>query len=240
MTQASAKEELMTRLGSLLFCATLVLGAALLSCGSGSGGGSGGSGGVLGGSGGGGVQGGSGGTGVGGTEAVLAIVPGDGTITGWVRNPSEPKVANKAAAIATTVTEAVDLIDGGADPWYAPPYTPNVFAWQNYMNTTVNPPDGYTVKMYILQMPTAAQATALYASLVDGTHSLYTSTPEPFAEMSPAVGDASRIVNSGIDWWINFRKGAYYCEIFLGYAEKTDMAGKQQAIDFVTAIAAKM
>ncbi|MBN2575191.1 MAG: hypothetical protein JXP73_11570 [Deltaproteobacteria bacterium] len=223
----------MTRLGSLSFCAALAMGAALLSCGGGSGG--------EGGTGGGGGVGGSGGAGVGGTEAVLAIVPGDGTVGGWVRDPSDPLVANKAAAIAVTMQEAVDLIDGGADPYYQPPaFSPNVFAWQNYKNTTVNPPDGYTIKMYILQMPTADQAAALYGALVDGSHSLYSSTPEPWTDMSPAIGDASRIVNSGIDWWINFRKGVYYGEVFLGYAEKTDAAGKQQTIDFVNALAAKM
>jgi hypothetical protein len=214
----------------LFFCATLAVGAALLSCGGGSGGGSGGSGG-----------GGAGGSGVGGTDAVLAIMPADNAVTGWVRDPSEPKVANKVAAIALTLTEAVDLIDGGADPFYEPPaFSPNVFGWQNYINSSVNPPDGYTLRLYVLQMPSAAQATALYDALVDGSHSLYSNPSIAWTDMSPPVGDKARITNSLTDWWINFRKGVYYCEVRLTYAESTDLVGKQQTIDFATAVASKM
>ena len=147
-------------------------------------------------------------------------------------------MANKVAAIATTQTAAVDLIDGGADPFYNASFAPTVFAWQNYMNSTVNPPDGYTLKLYVLLMPSAAQATALYDSLVDGTHSLYSTNT--WTDMSPAIGDKSRITNSGTDWWINFRKGVYYCEVRLTYAEKTDLAGQKQTSDFATAVALKM
>ena len=225
----------MTRLGSLIFCATIGMGAVLLSCGGGSSGGSGGSGGSAGG--------GAGGTaGAGGTDVVSAIVPGDNKVRDWVRDPSEPKVANMVAAIATTKTAAVDLIDGGADPFYAST-TPNVFAWQNYINTNFKPADGssgYLLKLYVLQMPSAAQATSLYTSLLDGTHSLYSSNANPWVTMSPAIGDEARIVNSLTDWWINFRKGVYYCEVRLTYSESSDAVGKQQTIDFATAVAANM
>jgi hypothetical protein len=259
---------MMIRLGSLLFCATLGIGAALVSCGSSdSGGGAGGAGGggvvgtggglvgtggvlgtggaVVGGTGGVGIgAGGGGGAGVGGTDAVLAIVPGDNTITGWVRDPSESKTKSKPAAIALDYKTAVDFIDGGADPFYTNLFKPDVFAWQNYKDTNLSekPLDGsdaYLVKMYLLQMPSAAQATQLYDSLLDGTHSLYTSTLDPW-DKTPAIGDAARIVNSGTEWWINCRKGAYYLEMFLSYAERTDTAGKQLAIAWATAVAAKM
>jgi hypothetical protein len=223
---------MMARFGSLLLCATLTLGAALLSCGGGSDGGSGGSAG-------GGGSGGGGGAGVGGTEAVLNIMPADGAITGWTRDPTEPKVANKVAAVATSLQGAVDLVDGGADPFWSSIFAPNVFAWQNYMNTTVNQPDGYTLKLYVLQMPSAAQASALYDSLVDGTHSLYTAS-NVWADTSPMIGDKGRIANTLTDWWINFRKGVYYCEIRLTYSESSDSVGKQQTLDFATAVAAKM
>jgi hypothetical protein len=224
----------MTRLGSLVFCAMFFMGIAVHGCGSNTP--AGGAGGAAGGAGAGGA--GAGGT-PSGTAAVEAIIPGDNTVAGWVRDPSVPLTANKVAAIATTQTDAVGFIDGGADPFYNPPtFAPAVFAWQNYMNSTVNSPDGYTLILYVLQMPSAAQATALYNSLVDGTHALYTSNT--WTDMSPAIGDKARITNSGTDWWINFRKGAYYCQVRLTYAESTDSVGKQQTIDFATAVAAKM
>jgi len=233
----SAKEDTMTRLGSLVFCAVSVMGIAFHGCGGGSsGGGAGGSGagGTV--SAGGALGTGGAGSGLGGTGVVAAIVPVDNAVTGWVLDPSEPKVAGKVAAIATTQTAAVDLIDGGADPFYGASFAPTVFAWQNYMNSTVNPPDGYTLILYVLQMPSVAQATALYDSLVDGTHSLYSTNTWTDA----SVGDKARITNSGTDWWINFRKGTYYSQVRLTYAEKTDLAGKQATIDFALAVAAKM
>lgn len=218
----------MTRLGSLVFCATLGTGAVLLSCGGGSDGGAGGSGG-----------GGAGGTA--GTDVVSAIIPADNAVSGWTRDPDYPETATKVAALATTQTDAVALIDGGADPFYSSTFSANVFAWQNYFNPNFTPDDGsagYYLKLYVLQMPSAAQATALYDSLVDGTHSLYSTNT--WTDMSPAIGDMARITNSATDWWINFRKGVYYCEVRLTYAESTDTVGKQQTIDFATAVAAKM
>jgi hypothetical protein len=88
-------------------------------------------------------------------------------------------------------------------------------------------------------MPTAAQATALYNALNDGTHSLY-STNDWTKYGSVTIGDQARITNSMTDWWINFRKGVYYCEVRLTYSESTDTVGKQQTTDFATAVAAKM
>jgi hypothetical protein len=239
---ASAKEDTMTRLGSRVFCAMFLMGVAVHGCGGGSSGGGTGGAAVGGAATGGAAVGGAGGSGSGGGLGGVAVVENiiikDNELTNWVRDPSEPKVAknNQVAAIATTSNQAVDLIDGGADPFYSASLTPIVFAWQNYMNTIANPPDGYTIKLYVLQMPTAAQATALYDSLVDGSHSYYSTNT--WADTT--IGDKSRITNSGTDWWINFRKGVYYCEVRLTYAEKTDLVGQKQTSDFAAAVAAKM
>jgi hypothetical protein len=208
-----------------------IVGVAVHGCGSNApGGGAGGAG-----------AGGAGGAGGSGPVAIETIVPADNAVPGWARDPSEPKVANKVAAIANNYTTAVDYIDGGADPFYTATFAPTVFAWQNYINNnvTASAADGfYTLKLYVLQMPSAAQASALYDSVMDGTHSLYTSNT--WTDMSPAIGDKARITNSATDWWINFRKGIYYCEVRLTYAEVTDLAGKQQTIDFATSVASKM
>jgi hypothetical protein len=214
----------MTRLGSLVFCATLGLGTALFSCGGGSDNGAGGSGG-------------GGGGGAGGGGDPLATIPASGEVSGWEVDPALP-TAN-GPLTATTMKGAVDLVDGGADSWYSEAFAPDMFIWQNYKNGTVNPADPYTLKLYVLQLPSAAQATTLYDTMVGGGHSLYTATNQ-WEDTSPAIGDMGRITNSGTDWWINFRKGVYYCEVRLTYAEKTDLVGKQQTIDFATAVAAKM
>lgn len=214
----------MTRLGSLVFCATFVTGVALCGCGSST------------------PASGAGGAGGGGGPALIeTIIPGDNTISSWVRNPINAYVADKVAAIATTKTVATDYIDGGADPFYSATFAPSVFAWQEYKNSSVTSSavDGfYTVTLYVLQMPSAAQATALYDSLLDGTHFVYTT--KTWGDTSPVIGDKDRVCSGGATWWINFRKGLYYCEVKLAYAEITDLDGKQQAVDFATAVAAKM
>lgn len=219
----------MTRFGTLIFCATLGVSAALLSCGGGGDNGTGGTGG--------GGTGGGGSTGLGGIDAVRAIMPASNEVKDWVMDTSDTAMAN-GPATATTMKGAVDLVDGGADSWWSSTFTPNVFGWQNYKNAVVNPPDGYTLKVYVLQMPSAAQATALHEAMMDGAHQLYTNPSVTWEDAS--VGDKARLANTLTDWWMNFRKGAYYCEMRLNYSEKTDLVGKQQTIDFAKALAAKM
>jgi hypothetical protein len=216
----SAKEETMTRLGSLLFCATLVVGVALASCGGGSNGGS-------------------------GTGNVTDLVPRDGTIPGWVVDQSISKTSGMVAATATTEQGVTDLIDGAAADFFAAPYTPKNFAWQNYINASLvspqNSTSGSTVKLYILQMPSADQASGLYTSLLSAN--FYTGTwTDPTL---PTVGAKSRIIDSGTDWWVNFCKGNYYVEVRLtpSYAADftpSDPGQKKAAMDFAVAIASKI
>jgi hypothetical protein len=62
-----------------------------------------------------------------------------------------------------------DLIDGAAAPFYKAPYTPKEFLWQNYVNMTLPaapPPLGAHLILYILQMPSADQASGLYTALL--------------------------------------------------------------------------
>ena len=220
----------MIRFGSLLFCTMLGSGVAICACGS-SGGGEGGSGGA-----------GGGGGGVGGstltpTEAVLAVVPRDNTIAGWTVDSTVKLTAGQVAAVALDFKKAEEYIDGGANPFYTATFGPDAFAWQSYYNPTATA-DGYTLSLYVMKMPSAAQATLIYDSLLDGSKAFYSSNT--WADTSPMVGDKGRITNSGADWWINFRKGAFYCEVRLTYAESTDLVGKQQTIDFATAVASKI
>ena len=207
----------MTRLGSLLFCATLVLGATFFGCGGGGG----------------------------GSTNITDLVPRDGTIPGWVVDQSVSATSGMVAATATTEQKVTDLIDGAAADFFAAPYTPKNFAWQNYINASLVSPQystsGSTVKLYILQMPSADQASGLYTSLLSAN--FYTGTwTDP---TSPTVGTKSRIIDSGTDWWVNFCKGNYYVEVRLTPSYAADLtpgdpAQKQAAMDFAVAVAAKM
>jgi hypothetical protein len=192
--------------------------------------------------------GGTGGGGASGTSVIEATIPkDDANGTGWkVDQTSSNVAAGKVAGIATSLDQASNstpgslALDGSADPFYANS-TPTYLALQNYVNTKLNlagDPPGYSLKLLVLQMAGASEATALYASLVDGTHSLYTSNT--WTDPSPAIGDASRITNSGTDWWVNFRKGVFYVEVRLTYAESTDVAGKTAAVAFAKSVADKM
>ncbi len=188
----------MTRSGLLILCVSL--GAGLLACGSNSPSPSGGG------------------------SAFLGLFPQASTVAGWVVNPSSSKTSSVVAATATTQAGTEALIDGAAADFFQPPSTPVEFGWQNYLNTTVTdaPAAGVTLSLYILQMPSAAQASALYASLMND--SLYSTWSNPGATdpdqtwsdpSSPPVGDQSRLVNAGDTWWINFCKGVYYVEVAL-------------------------
>jgi hypothetical protein len=180
---------------------------------------------------------------------VLGIIPASGAISGWTvdtafnaSTTNWPSDTSKPA-VATNLKDATDIIDGGAGGFFnsAQGLAPNVFVWQNYINNTTNPPlspGGYQLALYVMQMPSVAQATTLYTSLLDGTHSLYNGTwTDP---TTPPVGDASRIINSGTDWWVNFRKGVYYAQVRLTYAESTDTAAREMTLSFAAAVEAKM
>ncbi len=183
----------MIRPGSLIFGAVFATAAAALGCGGGGGDGESG-------------------------KALLDVVPRANDVSGWTLNPDNKKTASVVAATATTELETEGLIDGAAADFFADPYAPKGFAWQNYVNASVaDAPDGATVTLHVLEMPSAEQAAGLYASLRSA--SLYNrkaGTPEDWQDpTSPAVGSGSRIQDTGDTWWINFHKANFYVEVSL-------------------------
>ncbi len=238
----------MTRFRSLILNAAL--GAALMACGSNSDGGAGGAGGSAPGTGGSGAGGAVGGAGGSSGKSILDLIPRDNDVPGWTVDPANTKTKGKVAATATDEATTEAFIDGAAADFFKSPLTPVMFAWQNYINTTlpsapVAPdPLGVKVDLHILQMPDAAQASSLYSSLLSDTLYSKWTWVDP---SSPAVGDKSRVTNAGDAWWVNFIKGVYYVEVKLtpsygpapDYAEK-DPSLKAAAFDFATAVAAKM
>ena len=121
----------MTRFGSIILCATSATG--LLACG-------------------------GGGT---STKNILDLVPVDNTVSGWTVDTSSNKNGKAQPMTATTHQEAESLIDGAAAPFYKAPFTPSEFLWQNYVNNSLPAaPQGAYLLLYILQMPSADQASA--------------------------------------------------------------------------------
>jgi len=53
------------------------------------------------------------------------------------------------------------------------------------------------------------------------------------------VGQA-RIANTGTDWWLNIRKGAYFFSLDITRALQDDTVGRKAVIDFGKAVAAKL
>ena len=185
----------MTRLGYLIQCAAL--GAAFLGCGSN--------------------------TPSGGATSALQLVPAS-DVSGWKFDAINSKTAN-GAATATTEPDTEALIDGAAAEFFAAPYTPVLFAWETYVNAsmttadTTSPawdkqyPNGAKLDLKILQMPSAAQAAGLYASLPATSLYVGKSWTEP---SSPKVGTGSRVTDTNTDWWINFYQGNFYVEVKMG------------------------
>jgi hypothetical protein len=54
------------------------------------------------------------------------------------------------------------------------------------------------------------------------------------------VWDEARIANTGTDWWLNIRKGAYYFSLDITPAYQDDVVGRKAVIDFGKAVAAKL
>jgi len=178
----------MTRLSSLTLCATLATG--LLACGSNTT----------------------------SSKDPVSLVPIDNAVSGWTVDQAHSKTPGTRAMTATTEKEATDLIDGAAAPFYKAPYTPKEFIEQNYLNATLpaappnpNNPVGASLLLYILQMPSADQASGLYTALLQ--ESEYTG--HDWQPTSPLLGTESRIEDTVTAWWINFHQDVFYVEVML-------------------------
>jgi len=242
----------MTRLYSLTLCAAL----GLVACGSNTSSGVSGTGGSsVSGTGGSSVSG-TGGSSVSGTggssstKSALDIMPVDNTVSGWTIDREADKNANAAPMTGTTKAEVEAWIDGAATPFFLAPSTPQMFAWQNYLNPTLPAaqPDGASISMYVLQMPSVDQASGLYTSVLPlSEYSRKAGTPDDWKPTTPTLGDASRIEDDGSHWWINFRKGVFYVEIKLDPSTgpapdytPSDPDTKKEAVRFAQAVADRM
>lgn len=189
-----------------------------------------------------------GGSGTGGTTSLLDLVPRSNSIPGWTIDPSNSVTAARVAAVARTLSEAEALIDGAAADFFTGPATPTMFAWQNYVNARLpspgSEPGGSALSLYLLELPSAEQASAFYSSLRQAYLYVGAGWTDP---TSPAIGIRSRIADTGDTWWINFCKGRYYAEVRMtpSYGPPPDYvpgdaSQKQAALAFAAAVAARM
>ena len=210
----------MTRFGSLVFCATL--GTGLLACGGG------------------------GGT---STKDPMDLVPLNNTVSGWTVDPDNPKTAGQVAATGAGEMGTEALIDGGAENYFQEPNIPTTFVWQNYVSSTLSAaPEGAKVKLYIFELPSAAQAQGIYTAILQRpSHAARTGMPGDWEPTTPTVGTESRIQDTATQWWVNFHQGVLYVEVLLdpSYGPPPDYAlgnaeTKQEAVRFAQAVAAKI
>jgi predicted small lipoprotein YifL len=221
------KEDTMTRLESLVSCAAIALSVSLAGCGS------------------------NGSSTTPQDDAAtaataLSAVPKANEVPGWTIDPSNDKTSGVVAATSTTEKGVEAFIDGAAADFFNG-FTPVLFAWQNYVNTTLpvsDVPNGATLALYVLQMPDAAQASGLYTSLASASLYVGKTWVDPSA---PVIGLRSRMTDTGDHWWINFYKGNFYVEVnlFTSQGPAPDYkqgleSTKTAAIAFAQAIAAKI
>lgn len=179
----------------------------------------------------------------------LDLVPLDNDVSGWLVDRDLSRDPKKRAMTATTLAEAEALIDGAAAGYFREPDVPKLFLWQNYINSTLRPaPDSAAIMLFIFEMPSVDQAKGLYtAVLQQPDYQRKLGAPDDWQATTPAVGTASRILDTGVQWWINFYKGVFYVEILLSpsYGPPPDYETgssdtKDAALRFAQAIAARI
>lgn len=159
----------------------------------------------------------------GGSDAgIETFFPADDEVAGWTENPA---VGQAGVEVATSVAEAEALVNGDAESFSAAGFT--AFARQHYVKA-----GGYQLELRIWEMNDAATAESIYADLAmnDSLYSIYTWE-------TVAVGQAGRVADTGANWWVNARKGAYHIEAKINQMGTADPAARADVVAFVTAVA---
>lgn len=129
-----------------------------------------------------------------------------GSVGGWIENPDAMGFTAKNPAgveIATTSAQATAAVDGDADPFTRRNFV--TMGREFYKNTIGGVAS--TLELRIWEMPSAAVATELYGTL-PSEDSRYNNT-----WLTASFGDSGRYLDTGVSWWYNVRKGAYFIDL---------------------------
>jgi hypothetical protein len=184
------------------------------------------------------------------TKGALDLVPAENEVAGWTIDRSVNKGGDTAPMSGDSKLAVEGLIDGGASPFFNEPNIPKLFVWQNYLNKTIAAaqPEGAQLYTYVIEMPSAEQAQGLYAAVLQlSEYDRKKGTTEDWKPISPSLGTAGRIQDTGSQWWINFHQGVFYVEVLLSPSNgpapdylPSDVDLKNEAIKFARAIAGKI
>ncbi len=174
----------------------------------------------------------------------VELVPRSDAVPGWTVDPANSRTANLVAATGRTELDVEGLIDGGAENYFEEPNIPKMFLWQNYVNATfAAAPEGATVKLYIFEMPSSAQAKGIYTALLQKPNY----AARTWEATAPTVGTESRIQDTATQWWVNFYQGVFFVEVLLSPSfgpppdyELGNAETKQEAVRFAQAISSKI
>jgi hypothetical protein len=171
--------------------------------------------------------------GAGGTTTVTgpdlsALAPANNEVTGWVGDTTNPRTGG-VAKIARNKTDAVNLIDGSADPFFSGGVTAKGLAYQVYVNSVI-PALGIDLRAW--QLASTSDCQQVYANLL--SYSTYSG--QPWQDI--ALGDEARIASRGIGVRVNVCKGTYLIEAAL--SGDATQQGRDKLVAFVNAILAKI
>jgi hypothetical protein len=160
---------------------------------------------------------------------VAALAPADNVVPGWVGDTTNATTGG-VTKIARNYTDAVNLIDGSADPFWkqSTGITAKGLAMNNYVNTANAT---ITIEHKAWQLASAADCLTVYADLL--TYATYSA--QPWQDI--ALGDKARVA-SAVAVRINVCKGAYLLETSL-FGDASS-AGKDRLVEFLTPILAKI
>jgi len=139
-------------------------------------------------------------------ELKSAFPAATGAVGGWIEDPDAMGFTSKNPAgveIATTALQAIAAVDGDADPFTKRNFV--ALGREFYKNTIGG--TASKLELRIWQMPSAAVATELYTTL-PSEDSRYNNT-----WLTASYGDAGRYLDTGVSWWYNVRKGAYFIDL---------------------------
>jgi len=150
------------------------------------------------------------------------LFPADNELGSWAEDQS---TGNLGVDLAYSDQEAVDLINGSADPFVK--YGFASLGIEHYASGDA------TLELRIWEMDNASVAGALYTDLASDD-AIYASQSW---EVLDGLGQEARIADTGASLWVNVRSGAHIVESKIN---QVDEQARDDALVFVSVVLAKL